>query len=101
METGVGLVALRSVNRCEPSGIPVIGKSFVFRCEMVHDGLMRRSEEEDSELTRTVTSAAVWRRDMMSGAAGFGKMTCRRRGRGLAGSCGAIWGYVGVFEVVY
>lgn len=31
---------------------------------MVHEGLMRRSEEDDSELTRTVMSAAVWRKDM-------------------------------------
>lgn len=31
--------------------MPVMGSSFAFNCEMVHDGLTRRSEDAAGEMT--------------------------------------------------
>ena len=38
-------------------GMPVIGSSFVLSWLIVHDGVMRRSEEALSEMTSSGTSA--------------------------------------------
>lgn len=37
------------------------GSSFAFSCPMVHDGEMRRSDEEFSDVTRSGMSPAVCR----------------------------------------
>jgi hypothetical protein len=42
------------------AGTPVIGSSRLFRWAMLHDGDMRRSDEELGELMRSGTSAALW-----------------------------------------
>jgi len=51
-----------------------MGKSFDFSCEMVQAGVTRRSEDEFSELMRTVTSAVVWSAMMVCGCAGNERM---------------------------
>lgn len=38
-----------SQSRCEVGGMPVMGKSLVFRWAMLQVGVMRRSEEEEGE----------------------------------------------------
>ena len=46
--------------------MPVTGSSFVLRCAIVHDGVMRRSDEEAFEVTRSGTSRAVVREGAIS-----------------------------------
>lgn len=46
-------------SRCDEGGTPVIGSSFAFSWPMVHDGVMRRSEETFSDTTMRGTSAMV------------------------------------------
>ena len=40
--------------------MPVIGSSRVLSWDMVHDGVIRRSEEELGDTTKRGTSGAVW-----------------------------------------
>lgn len=42
---------------CAEGGTPVMGSSFALSVVMDHDGVMRRSEAEFSEITRSGTSA--------------------------------------------
>ena len=56
--------------------MPVIGSSFVFNCAMVHDGVIRRSEEEAVEVIKSGTSRAVVKEGGIFG----------RRGRRKSGS---------------
>lgn len=44
---------------CERGGMPVTGSNFAFSCPMVHEGVMRRSEEEFSEVTSNGMSPAA------------------------------------------
>jgi hypothetical protein len=39
--------------------MPVTGSSFAFSCPIVHEGVMRRSEDEFSEVIRRGISPAV------------------------------------------
>lgn len=45
----------------DDGGIPVIGSSFVFKWAIVHEGVMRRSEEEAVEMTKRGMSRLVVR----------------------------------------
>ncbi len=51
----------RSDNCCEPDGMPVMGSRRVLRCAMVHEGEMRRSDEELGDTIWRGTSGALWR----------------------------------------
>jgi len=60
--------AVRGMGSCEPTrsescwqlaGTPVMGSRRVFRCAMVHEGDMRRSDDELAELMIRGTSAAA------------------------------------------
>ena len=44
-----------------------MGSSFVFNCPMVHAGVIRRSDDEFSEVTWIGISARVWK-DMIPSA---------------------------------
>ena len=39
-----------NVSLCDNGGMPVTGSSFAFSCPMVHEGVIRRSDEEFSEV---------------------------------------------------
>ena len=49
----------RRVSLCDEGAMPVTGSSLLFRCAIVQDGVMRRSEEESVEVTRIGMSRAV------------------------------------------
>ena len=49
---------LRTI-RCDPGGTPVTGSNLALSVEMDHDGVIRRSDEEFSEMTCNGTSAMV------------------------------------------
>jgi len=55
---GCGACGRRSVSCWDPGGIPVMGSSLLFSVEMDQLGLTRRSDEETSELMRTVMAEA-------------------------------------------
>ena len=44
---------------CDEGGMPVTGSSFALSCAIVHDGVMRRSEEEAVEVISRGISRAV------------------------------------------
>ena len=46
----------RRARLCADGGIPVTDSNLSFRWAIVHDGLMRRSEEPTLDVTRTGTS---------------------------------------------
>jgi hypothetical protein len=58
---GWGACGRRNVSCCDDGGIPVIGSNLDFRVAMVHEGVIRRSEEAFSDVTRTGISAPVAR----------------------------------------
>ena len=60
-------------------GMPVMGSSFVLRVLIDHDGVMRRSDDEFSEITRKGTSA------MFAVAVAVAVAVAERQGRGAAG----------------
>ena len=49
----------RRVSFCDDGAMPVTGSSFVLRCAMDQDGVMRRSEEESVDTIRMGMSRAV------------------------------------------
>lgn len=60
MATGLWL-PIRSVSFWERGGMPVTGSSFALSCPMVHEGVIRRSEWEFSEVMDIGMSPAVWK----------------------------------------
>lgn len=58
----VSFVKVLRVMRCEEGGMPVMGSILVFSWAMDHEGVMRRSEEEYSDVTYIGTS------DMLTGS---------------------------------
>ena len=67
--------ATRKDSCWQAAGMPVMGSRRVLRWAMDHDGEMRRSDDELGELTRSGTSAALWR-DMMASELSGGR-ECR------------------------
>jgi hypothetical protein len=49
----------RKVSFCDRGGMPVTGSSFAFSWPIVHDGVIRRSEDEFSEVIWRGMSPAV------------------------------------------
>ena len=62
--------ATRSDSCWLAAGTPVMGSSRVFRWASVHEGEMRRSDDELGEVTSSGTSAALWRA-MLGGLDGW------------------------------
>lgn len=71
----------RNVSCWLPAGIPVIGSRRDLSTAMLHDGLMRRSDDEFGELMSNGTSAAAWR-DMLAAEVQVRLLKQRRRDRG-------------------
>jgi hypothetical protein len=55
----LSLPAIFKDNRCDEGGTPVIGSSFVFSWPIVHEGVIRRSDEALSDMTMRGMSAMV------------------------------------------
>lgn len=49
----------RNVSLCEDGGIPVTGSSLIFSCAIVHEGVMRLSDEDAGEVTSSGMSLVV------------------------------------------
>jgi len=52
-------VPTRRVSFCDDAGMPVIGSRRVLKCAMLHDGVIRRSDDEFGEVMRRGMSAAA------------------------------------------